>query len=139
MSLIEINYNPDKKELRKFGLIALVVLGASACVSRFVFLAPAIASLIVAAVGLFICAITFLSAKAGRLIYLGMTFAALPIGLVISVLLMAIFYFLILTPIGMFFKITGRDLMHRKFEQDSTTYWSQKKYDDAAERYFHQF
>jgi hypothetical protein len=139
LSLIEINWNPDKKELRKFGLIALFVLGAAACVSRFVFLAPALASIIVASVGLLIFIVTLISVKAARAIYLGMTFAALPIGLVVSVVLMAIFYFLILTPIGLFFKIIGRDLLQRKFEPDSQTYWCKKQNNDDPERYFHQF
>ena len=51
MSLIEINFNPDKKELRKFGLIGLVVLGVVGIVLRFVFGVSGIAALLVAAAG----------------------------------------------------------------------------------------
>ena len=36
MSLVEINWNLDKKELRKFGLIALVLLNVAGLVLRFV-------------------------------------------------------------------------------------------------------
>jgi len=139
MSLIEINWNPDKTELRKFGVIALVVLGVAACLLRFVFGAPPIAAVIIAAAGLSIFIVSLVSAKAARLIYLGLTFAALPIGFVVSVILMAAFYFLILTPVGIVFKIMGRDPLNRKFEPGSTTYWCKKQNNDDPERYFHQF
>ena len=139
MSLVEINWNPDKKELRKFGLIALVVLGVVGIVLRFLFGVAGIVALAAPAAGLCIFVISLASAKATRFIYLGLTFAGLPIGFVISVLLMAAFYFLVLTPIGLLFKMMGRDVLQRRFEPDSPTYWSPRSQSGDKERYFHQF
>jgi len=139
MSLVEINWNPEKKELRKFGLIAVLVLGAAGIILRFVFGAAAIWAWMLPIGGLCICLITFLSAKAGRIIYLGLTFAALPIGFVVSILLMGMFYFLVLTPIGIIFKLMGRDLLNRRFLPGAATYWSLRKNVTDQERYFHQF
>jgi hypothetical protein len=139
MSLIEINWNPDKKELRKFGLIALVVLGVAGIVLRFLFGVTSVAALLVALAGLCIFIISLASARAARLVYLGLTFAGLPIGFVVSIVLMAVFYFLILTPVGLVFKIIGRDVLERKFEPDSSTYWSPRRQNSDRERYFHQF
>ena len=139
MSLIEINFNPDKKELRKFGLIGLVVLGVVGIVLRFVFGVSGIAALLVAAAGLCIFIVSLASARAARIIYLGLTFAGLPVGFVISIVLMAAFYFLILTPVGLVFKIINRDVLERKFEPDSPTYWSPRRQREDPERYFHQF
>jgi hypothetical protein len=138
MSLVEINWNPDKNELRKFGLIAIIVLAAAALVLRFALGVSVFAAGIVACVGLCIFIVSLLSAKITRIIYLGLTFAALPVGLVVSFVLMAIFYFLILTPVGIVFKISGRDALSRKLDSNASTYWSHRKQTNDAERYFHQ-
>jgi hypothetical protein len=138
MSLVEINWNPEKRELRKFGVIAVVVLGIAGIILRFVFGAAFIPALSVAIAGLCIFLITLISARAGRLVYLALTIAALPIGLVISVILMGTFYFLILTPVGLVFKLIGRDSLQRKFEPDAKTYWTSRKHTGDIERYFHQ-
>jgi len=138
MSLVEINWNPEKRELRLFGLIALVVLGAAGIILRFVFGAAGIWAVLVAAAGLSIFLVTLVSARAGRIIYLGLTFAALPIGFVISVLLMAVFYFFVLTPVGLVFKLLGRDPLERRFKKDTPTYWTPREHRDDLERYFHQ-
>ena len=139
MSLVEINWNPEKKELRKFGLIAVAVLGTAGIILHFVFGVAGIWALILAGMGLCICLITLVSAKAGRIIYLGLTLAALPIGFVVSILLMGMFYFLVLTPVGLIFKLMGRDLLNRRFLPDAATYWSPRQNAGDKERYFHQF
>ena len=138
MSLVEINWNPEKKELRKFGLIAVVVLGAAGIILRFGFGVAGIWALLLAGTGLCICLISLVSAKSTRIIYLGLTFAALPIGFVISVLLMAAFYFFVLTPVGLVFKLLGRDPLERKLKPDTPTYWTPREHRDNLERYFHQ-
>ena len=69
---------------------------------------------------------------------IGLTFAALPIGLVISVILMAAFYFIVLTPVGLVFKLIGRDLLRRRLDPHSSTYWVRRERGDDLERYFHQ-
>jgi hypothetical protein len=139
MSLVEINWNPEKGQLRMFGLTAIVVLGTIAISLRFVFGVAGIASILVAGAGLCIFVVSLVSIKAVRIIYLGLTFAALPIGFVISILLMAACYFFILTPVGLVFKLLGRDALARKFRTDSPTYWTSHTQSSDPERYFHQF
>jgi uncharacterized membrane protein YccC len=138
VSLVEINWNPEKRELRQFGLIAVVVFAAAGIILRFGFGVAGIWALMPAGVGLCICLITLVSAKAARIIYLGLTFAALPIGLVMSFLLMATFYFLILTPVGLVFRLSGRDVLDRKFKADTPTYWLPRQKTCDPEQYFHQ-
>jgi hypothetical protein len=138
MSLVEINWNIDKKELRKFGLIAVVVLGTAGIILHFVLGVAGIWALMLAGAGLCICLISLVSTKAARTIYLGMTLAALPIGFVVSILLMGIFYFLVLTPVGLVFKLMGRDLLNRRFLPNAATYWSPRQNTSDKERYFHQ-
>jgi hypothetical protein len=139
MSLIDINWRPEKRELRKFGLIAIVVLGAASILLRFVFKVETALPTAIFIAGLCIFIISLISAKITRIIYLAMTLAALPIGLVINVLSMGVLYFLILTPLGFVFKAIGRDVLNRRFETQAKTYWIKRKQNQNIERYFHQF
>jgi hypothetical protein len=51
---------------------------------------------------------------------------------------MGIFYFLVLTPIGIIFKLFGRDPLNRRFLPVAPTYWSLRQNVIDKERYFHQ-
>lgn len=139
MSIIEIDYNPSRKKLRDFGIIALV---ASIILSLFFYFFKHIAVhwiLVIICIGLFIFISSLISAKLTRLIYLGLTFLTYPIGLVVSFLVMTIFYFLIVTPVGLVFKLAGKDPLHRKFDYEAKSYWLKRQSPDKLDRYFHQF
>ena len=82
---------------------------------------------------------SFVSHKLTRLIYLGFTLATLPIALLISFLLLAIFYFGILTPLALIFRLIGRDTLHRKFDPDADSYWITHRQPDHLDRYYNQF
>jgi hypothetical protein len=138
MALIDINWRPEKRELRKFGLIAIVVLSVVSILLRFVFKVENTLPEVIFIAGLCIFIISLISAKVTRIIYLAMTLAALPIGLVINVFLMGVFYFLILTPLGLFFKAIGRDVLNRRFEMQAKTYWIKRKQNKTPQSYFHQ-
>jgi hypothetical protein len=139
MSLIEINFRPEKKQLRSFGIIALV---ACSLIFAFLLLYKKVAFTL-SAVPLFIGIIIFLSSlfsyRLTRLFYLGLMFLGLPIGLTISFLLMTAFYLVIITPLALLFRIAGRDVLKRSFDKDKQTYWIAHKQCDSYERYFRQF
>jgi len=139
MSLITVNKNPDKKLLNSFGIIALL---ASVCISLLLYLVKGLAiekALIVFLLGLviFICSRT--SPKLIRLIYLGLSYATLPIGFAVSFVVLAVFYFLILTPLALFFRLIGRDLLGLRFNTQAKTYWTKRSESATLERYFRQF
>jgi hypothetical protein len=139
MSLIEINFRPDKKQLRSFGFIALIACGL---IFAFLLLYKKV-SFSLSAVPLFIGIIIFLSSlfsyRLTRLFYLGLMFLGLPFGLAVSFLLMTAFYLLIITPMALLFRIIGRDALHRSFDKNKKTYWIAHKQCDSYERYFRQF
>ena len=58
-----------------------------------------------------------------RWIYVVLMIVALPIGFVLSQVLMAMIFYLLFTPIGLFFRLTGRDVMGRKIDPAKTSYW----------------
>ena len=53
---------------------------------------------------------------------------AVVMGFVMTRVLLTIFFFLVLMPVGLFFKLIRRDALHRKLDKDAATYWIDKEY-----------
>ncbi|MHC4623208.1 MAG: SxtJ family membrane protein [Planctomycetota bacterium] len=138
MALLEINWRPGPKDLRSFGRIALI---ATALIALLLYFLKGLAlqwTLPIFLIGVIIFLSTLVSLKLTRMFYLGLTLITAPIGLVISFLLMAAFYFLLLTPLGLFFRLIGRDPLRRKFDPGAKTYWVPHHSYSDPERYFRQ-
>ena len=61
------------------------------------------------------------------LFYAWMTMA-LALGFVMTRVLLTIFFFLVLTPVALVFRLIGRDALHRKLDRDAASYWIRKQY-----------
>lgn len=73
-------------------------------------------------------------------LFVGMTLVSWPIGVVVSWTAMALFYFGVITPVAIVFRLIGRDALKRKFDRDATTYWEAYRADHGgSERYLKQF
>jgi len=136
MAMIRINLNPSKGQLRLFGATWLVFFGAlGALLLSKGHQTPAVAvwaaAGVVPLVGWFVPAVL-------RTVYLGMTFAAYPIGLVVSHVILATVYYLVLTPIGLLRRCFAGDPMTRRFEPDRESYWVERPARHDVERYFRQ-
>ena len=137
--MIEINWNPKRKELRDFGIIALI---ASIILSILLYLLKHIAIhwiLVIVGLGIFIFLSSLIYAKLTKKIYLGLVLLTFPIGLAVSFIVLSIFYFLIITPIGFIFRLRGHDPLHRDFDREAKSYWLKRQSPDKLDRYFHQF
>lgn len=55
-----------------------------------------------------------------------MTFAFL-LGWINTRLILGIFFYLILTPIGLILRLTGKDLLDKKFDRGAETYWKRRE------------
>jgi hypothetical protein len=51
-----------------------------------------------------------------------------------AVLLFA--YYLVFVPVGLAFRLIGRDVLHLKIDRSATTYWHEKKRPGGASSYF---
>jgi hypothetical protein len=139
MSLVEINWNPNRKELRNFAIVALI---ASALLSLLLYVIKGLGIqwlAIIWAVGIITFLSSFIYVKITKVIYLGLILITLPIGYVVSFLLLAAFYFLLLTPLGLLFRLIGRDQLCRRFDPDAKSYWLKRKPPKNLSRYFQQF
>ena len=139
MSLIEIDWNPKSKQLQNFGKIALA---ATVILSLLLYLLKGIAIkwiMIIVAFGFLIFIISMISLKLTKMIYLGMILLTMPIGWVVSFILMAAFYYLLLAPLGLIFRLIGRDPLYRRFDPTAKSYWMSRRPPKGPEQYFHQF
>jgi hypothetical protein len=139
MSLIEINWNPTNKQLRYFGWIALT---ATTLIAILLYVLKGLAvkwcaMIVIFGFSIFICSL--LSKTLTRLVYLGLTLLTFPIGMTMSFVLMLVFYYLVITPVGLFFRLIGRDLMELKFDTSAKSYWKPRRPVDNNRRYFNQF
>ena len=50
-----------------------------------------------------------------------------------------VIYYIVLTPIGLFLRLTGYDPMQRRFDRAAKTYWTPREQEEKTKRYFQQF
>lgn len=138
--MIEINRNPTRKELLVFAeLLALFLAVIGWMVwRRHPQVAAALwtAAPVVAVIG---GLVAWFAPRAMRLLYLGWMYAAMPIGWVVSHLILAAVFYLVVTPIGLIMRLVGYDPMHRRFDRSATSYWVEHNPAADARRYFRQF
>jgi len=147
MSLIRIDWSPPRKTLRTFGLIGLVAFGAFGTLAHeqiypFKSLSTttgATTAYVLWALAAYCGVFALIAPPAVQPIYLGLTVVTYPIGFVLSYVVMAVLFFLVLTPVAILFKIIGRDSMTRRFDPAATTYWVPRRPAENAKRYFRQF
>ena len=139
MALVKINWSPTAKDLHNFGSIAAIALLLIAAVLYVWKDLPLSWCATIAGIGFFIFLCSMLSLKLARLIYLVLTLFTFPIGVVMSFVLLALFYYLLLTPVGLVFRLIGRDPLNRKFDASASTYWRQRRAAEGMKRYFNQF
>jgi hypothetical protein len=139
MSLMEFQWHPNQRQLRVFGVAGLAALSVAALVLHLVWgvALPWAVGVFAMGAALFLC--SRISPGATRILYLGLTIAAMPLGLAVSFILLAAFYFLLVTPVAVIFKLIGRDALCRKFDTTAASYWVPHRPSENLERYFHQF
>lgn len=74
-----------------------------------------------------------------RLIYVGWMVLAFPIGWTMSQIILLAMFFGLFTPIGLIFKLLGRDSLQRTRRSGLNSYWEPKPVSTDLGRYFKQF
>ena len=136
--MIEIKRKPSDREMRWFGLIPLLFFGL---IGALVFLGAQTLTLpsILWSIGGILC-ILYYGVQAFRLpLYIGWMKAVSPIGWTISHLLLAMVYYLMITPMGLVMRLFRRDSMRRNFEPEAETYWIKRRSNGDLARYVRQF
>lgn len=143
MSLIEFNRNPTDRQLRQFGVAGLVFLPFIGWLAtgKPRSLASANLSLMggLALIGVLIAIIGFIRPKVLRPVFVGASLITLPIGLIVGEAVLLVVFYGLFAPLGLFFRLIGRDALQRKIERGATTYWQPKQQPDSLARYYRQF
>jgi hypothetical protein len=138
MTLIRIERNPSRRQLNVFGVVWLIFFGiVGGLILRGTGLWAAAAAVWALAVA--VPAAGWMFPGFMRIVSVGMAYAAFPIGLVISHLILAVVYYLVFTPIGLVMRLFGYDPMNRRFDPDAETYWVARDGEPEVRRYFRQF
>ncbi len=137
--MIKINRTPSRSELRQFAGIwfpgFFLVVGAFAA-HRWGWSTPIMAVWSVVAT---VSVLGVLLPSAVRPLYLAWMYAAYPVGWLISHLVLTMLYFGVFTPVGITFRLLGKDLLERSFERSAKTYWTARRPTENASQYFRQF
>jgi hypothetical protein len=71
--------------------------------------------------------------------YRAWIYAVMPIGWVVSHVVIFIAYYFVVTPIGLAMKVVGYDPMQRQFDRSAETYWVKREPTTDTQRYFRQY
>ena len=123
--MIKIDFKPSVTMLRQFGWIAVLGFPLIAVVILFNWLdwQPNAAIYCLFGLGGLSGLLAMTAPKALQPIYVVMMLVAIPIGLVISMVLLRLIYYLLFTPMALWFRIRGRDAMKRTLDPDRESYW----------------
>jgi predicted membrane protein len=139
MALVDINFNPTKKDIRVFG-IAIAVIGlAFVSIFHFIKHASPTVSLWILISALAASLLCLILPQAGKYIFITLSLITFPIGFAVNFIIMAIFFFVLLTPLALIQRIFGRDALGKKFNPDAETYFLKHAMPKNCDRYFRQF
>jgi hypothetical protein len=141
---VKIDWNPPERQLRQFGWISLVAFPLLTWLwcgrpiregwTPTVVNAVAIA----AAVGAVFALVAAIKPRLLKPIFVALCVIFWPIGVVVGEILFAAVFFLLITPVALFFKLIGRDALERRIDRNAATYWKPRKQPSGPESYFRQ-
>lgn len=134
MKLVEINWQPTNRQLRQFGATCFVALPAIA----WLWGASLGVIAIHATIGLAIALVAMSAPQALKQLFLAVSLAATPIGMVVGELVMLVIYFGCFFPIGMVFRVFRRDALRLKLDRNATSYWESRKQPTSMASYYRQ-
>jgi hypothetical protein len=145
--MIQLNLRPGKRELRQFGFFALVAFGLAGGVILWkggLFHlsfggAARPAAFTLWAVGAASALLSILWPQGNRPLFVALSLLAFPIGWIVSHLVLAVLFYGVLTPVGLLFRILGRDPLARPFREDLRSYWVDLRDVTDEKDYFRQF
>jgi hypothetical protein len=134
----DIQFDPSRNTLRQFAGLWLACFGGMALWQALVRGQTGLAS-ILAVLALTVGVLGLIWPAWMRPIYVGWMVLAFPIGWTISQLMLAAMFFGLFTPIGLVFRLLGRDPLHRTRRTQLDSYWIPKPAPADLKSYFKQF
>ena len=137
MRFSDIDRNPRPATLRQFAGVSILFFGGMAAWKAWS-AGPSAGVYVLAALAAVIGISGLIQPRAVRAIFVGWMILAFPIGWVISHLLLAVAYYVVVLPIGLVFRLTGRDTLALR-KPHRSSYWIEKPQVEDVSRYFLQY
>ncbi|MBK8252255.1 MAG: hypothetical protein IPK82_06250 [Polyangiaceae bacterium] len=134
----ELNTKPSASDLRQFGLIFLAGTAILGLVFWFVFDHNYDRAKYFFIAGGAVMVLSLIP-PIGRYLYIVWMGLGLTMGLVTSPIIMFLLFVVLIVPVGIIFKVTGRDLMKRQLDDKAESYWEEYPKHEDPTRYVKQF
>lgn len=134
----ELNTKPSAADLRSFGYIFLGGMAIIGLVFWQLFDHDLHRAQYAFGAGVAVMVLALIP-PIGRLLYIVWMGFGLLLGLVTSPIIMYALFLLLITPVALVFKVTGRDKMQRALDDKSDSYWEEYPKHDDPSRYVKQF
>lgn len=134
MRLLDPNWHPTHRQLRQFAALAACALPGLGWMWGLPMSWIA---------GLGVCgglglAVSWWRPSAIAPVYRLITLLTFPIGLVVSELVLILIYGLVFVPMGVVFRLFGRDRLQRKLDRQRVSYWEDKAQPRSLKSYYRQ-
>jgi len=136
MKWSEINSHPDRRILRQFGCVGFLAFGALAVHQYRI--GHHRAGIVLAAIALFMGLAGLAKPSLLRWLFVGWMKVAFPLNFIVSELVLALIFYGVITPLALFFRLTGRDALDLKASPGRASYWVRKPATTDVRRYFRQ-
>ena len=138
MGLIEVKKDFSQRELLWFGPLMALFVGILGTIAIRRFDAPNVAYGLWTVTAALIV-LYYLIPSMRKPTYLAWIYAVMPIGWVVSHVLLAAIYYMLLTPVGLIMRLCRYDPMQRRFDRDAQTYWIARDSQRPKSSYFKQY
>jgi hypothetical protein len=134
----DISLAPSRRTLRQFAGLWLCFFGGLACWHGFVRGHTNVAW-VLAGLAATVGPLGLVWPPLVRPVFVGLTVLAFPVGWAATRLLLGVVYYGIFTPLGLAFRLSGRDPLSRTPRPGRETYWVPRPAVADVRRYFRQF
>jgi hypothetical protein len=137
MALLQLNWKPNRRELRQF---AALWVGFFGLIGLYCFLVreSSTAAIVLWAISVVGVGGWFVPSLI-RPLYVVWIALAMPIGWTVSHLLLLAMFYLVFTPIGLIMRACAYDPLARRFDRVAKSYWHDHERNAEFHRYFKQF
>jgi hypothetical protein len=136
--VVSLLFNPADRVTQLAGIALPLLFGLTGLAAGSGLALPAVLGA-VCGIGVVGALLIWIAPPLGRRLYVGWMYAAAPVGWTISHVVLALVYYLVLTPVGLLVRLFGRDPMQRSLDTKAASYWIERKAQPEPARYFRQF
>ena len=138
MQWSDIPFRPATRTLRQFAGLWILFFGFGAVWQALV-KGNTTAAVVLGLLAVTVGPVGLVWPRVVRPIFVGWMVVVFPIGWVVSKVILAVLFYGLFTPIGLLFRLLGRDPLARRRRRDLSTYWTPKALPDDPKRYLRQF